>query len=85
MNPEDVKKLIEAGLPGCDVTVTGDGSHFDATVVGEVFADMLPVKKQQMVYATVTDKITSGELHALTIKTYTPEEWEKARKLQISS
>ena len=85
MNPEDVKKLIEAGLPDCEVTVTGDGSHFDAIVVGEVFADMLPVKKQQMVYATVTDKITSGELHALTIKTYTPQEWEKAQKLQISS
>lgn len=85
MNPEDVKKLIETGLPDCEVTVTGDGSHFDATVVGKVFEGVSPVKKQQMVYATVTDKITSGELHALTIKTYTPEEWERARKLQVSS
>jgi len=85
MSPEEVKQLIEAGLPGCDVTVTGDGSHFDATVVGEVFEGLSPVKKQQMVYGTVTDKITSGELHALTIKAYTPDEWAKARKLQISS
>jgi acid stress-induced BolA-like protein IbaG/YrbA len=38
-----------------------------------------------MVYGTVTDRITSGELHALTIKAYTPAEWEKARELQISS
>jgi acid stress-induced BolA-like protein IbaG/YrbA len=85
MSPEEVKQLIEAGLPGCDVTVTGDGSHFDAIVVGEVFEGLSPVKKQQMVYGTVTDKITSGELHALTIKAYTPDEWATARKLQISS
>lgn len=85
MDPQEVKNLIEAGLPGCQVTVTGDGSHFDVTVIGEVFADLTPVKKQQLVYATVNERITSGELHALSIKTYTPEEWKKASKLQISS
>ncbi len=84
MNPEDVKKLIEAGLPDCEINVTGDGSHFDATVVGEVFAGLSPVKKQQLVYATMSDKITSGEVHALSIKTYTPDEWATASKLQIS-
>lgn len=85
MEPEEVKRLIEAGLPGCQITVTGDGSHFDAVVIGEVFAGQTPVKKQQLVYATVKDKITSGELHALSIKTFTPEEWAKASKLQVSS
>jgi len=84
MEPDEVKKLIEAGLPDCDVTVTGDGSHFDATVVGDVFDGMMAVKKQQLVYGTVTEQITSGALHALGIKTYTPAEWEKAQKLQIS-
>jgi len=84
MDPEQVKKLIEAGLPGCEVMVKGDGSHFDAIVVGEVFTGQSPVKQQQLVYATVNDHITSGELHALSIKTYTPEQWEKAKKLQIS-
>ena len=84
MELDEVKKLIEAGLPDCDVTVTGDGSHFDAIVVGEVFEGMMPVKKQQLVYGTVTEQITSGALHAFTIKTYTPAEWEKAQKLQIS-
>lgn len=84
MNPEDVKRLIEAGLSGCEATVTGDGSHFDAIVVGEVFADKSLVEQQRMVYATVNDHITRGELHALSIKTYTPAQWEKARKLQVS-
>ena len=83
MDPEQVKQLIQAGLPDCEVTVTGDGSHFDAIVVGEVFAGLSPVKKQQLVYRTVNDRITSGELHALSIRTYTPQEWEKAKSLQV--
>lgn len=85
MDPAQVEHLIKAGLPECEVTVTGDGSHFDAVVVGEVFAGLSPVKKQQLVYATVTDRIRSGELHALSIKTYTPQEWETAKKLQVNS
>lgn len=85
MDPEQVKTLIQAGLPDCQVTVTGDGSHFDATVIGEVFEGLSLVKKQQLVYRTVNDRITSGELHALSIKTYTPAEWEKASKLQVGS
>ena len=84
MDPEEVKQLIMAGLPECEVTVNGDGSHFDAVVVGDVFAGQSLVKKQQLVYATVNEQITSGKLHALSIKTYTPDEWEKAKKLQIS-
>lgn len=85
MDPEEVKRLIQAGLPECEVLVKGDGSHFDAIVVGEVFAGLSLVKQQQLVYATVNDKIASGQLHALSIKTYTPAEWEKARKMQVSS
>jgi len=84
MDPTEVENLIKAGLPECDVIVKGDGSHFEAIVVGEVFAGLSPVKKQQLVYATVVDRITSGQLHALSIKTYTPEEWAKASKLQVS-
>lgn len=84
MDPEEVRRLIAAGLPDCEVKVTGDGSHFEAIVIGEIFADKTAVKKQQLVYATVTKQLQSNELHALTIKTYTPVEWEKARKLRVS-
>ncbi len=83
MTPEEVQAMIESGLPDCEVKVTGDGSHFDATVIGEIFAGLSLVKKQQKVYATLGDKITSGEVHALTIKTYTAEEWTKAQKLMV--
>lgn len=84
METTEVENLIKTGLPDCDVSVKGDGSHFEAIVIGDVFADLSMVKKQQLVYATVVDRITSGELHALSIKTYTPKEWETAKKLQLS-
>lgn len=85
MEPNQVEELIKAGLPDCEVTVTGDGSHFNATIVGDIFEGMMPVKKQQLVYKTVNEYITSGELHAFTMKTYTPAEWEKAKMLQGGS
>ncbi len=85
MEPKQVEDLIKAGLPDCEVTVKGDGSHFDATIVGDVFEGMSPVKKQQLVYKTVNEHITSGALHAFTMKTYTVAEWEKAKKLQVGS
>lgn len=84
MEPEEVKNIIQAALPECEVQVQGDGSHFEAIVVGEVFAGLSPVKKQQMVFATVSEQITSGAIHALSIKAYTPKEWETAKKLRVS-
>jgi len=83
MDAKQVEDLIKAGLPDCEVTVTGENGHFDATIIGEVFDGLMPVKKQQVVYKTVNDYITSGELHAFTMKTYTPAEWKRAKKLQI--
>jgi len=84
MEPIEVQNLIQQGLDGATVQVTGDGSHFEAVVVGEMFAGLSPVKRQQAVFGTVTEYITSGAIHALAIKAYTSEEWEKAQKLKIS-
>lgn len=78
MQPQDVKRLIEEGLADCEARVTGDGSHFEAVVISPGFEGLSPIAKQRMVYAAVNAKIASGELHALSIKTYTPEEWAAA-------
>ena len=83
MENAQVKSLIEHGFPNSEIQISGDGSHFDALVVSSTFQGMSAVKKQQAVYATVTAEITSGDIHALTIKAYTPEEWEKAQKLIV--
>ena len=83
MEPAEVQQLIEAGMPDADVRVTGDGSHFEAVVISPAFEGKSLVAQQKMVYATLGDHITSGALHALTIKAYTPEKWEQASKLQV--
>lgn len=83
METSEVQRLIEAGLPDAHVTVTGDGSHFQAVVVSPVFEGKSLVAQQKMVMASVAEYITSGALHALTIKAYTPEKWAEASKLQV--
>ncbi len=78
MENSEVKSLIEAGLPDAEVHVTGEGCDFQAVVVSPQFEGKLPVARQKMVYATLGDLITSGALHAVTIKAYTPEQWAQA-------
>jgi acid stress-induced BolA-like protein IbaG/YrbA len=74
METEAVAALIHTGLPGAEVQVTGDGSHFEAVVVSVLFAGLTPIKRQRLVMETVREQIESGELHALSIKTLTPAE-----------
>ncbi|MGM0677562.1 MAG: BolA family protein [Pseudomonadota bacterium] len=74
MTPDQVKTLIEAGLPGARVSITGGDGHFEARVISEAFAGQSRIKRHQMVNATVIQEITSGALHALSIRTFTPEE-----------
>lgn len=61
--------------------MTEDGSHFQVIVVAELFADLSRVKKQQAVYAPLAEFIADNRIHALSIKTYTPTEWKRERKL----
>jgi acid stress-induced BolA-like protein IbaG/YrbA len=72
MENQDVERLIEAGLPGCKVTVSGDGRHFEAVVVSADFEGKTPLQRQRMVMSTVRAQIESDELHALSIKTLLP-------------
>ncbi len=83
MTTDEIKALIEAGIDAEQVIVKGDNGMFDTIVVAQQFDGLSPVKKQQKVYATVNTQITSGAIHALTIKAYTPKEWATASKLLI--
>lgn len=70
-----VKRLIEQGMPGARVEVSGDGRHFEAVVVSEDFAGKSLLERHRMVMAAVHDQIVTDELHALSIKAYTPDQW----------
>ena len=77
METAAIAELIRAGLPGAEVRVSGDGSHFEAVVVSDIFEGKSPLQRQRQVMATVKPQIESGELHALSIKTFTPEQWSR--------
>ncbi len=66
---EDIKKLIEEGIPGAKVEVTGDGYKYEATVISDKFMELNTMKQHQMVYTAVNHLITSGKIHALSLKT----------------
>jgi acid stress-induced BolA-like protein IbaG/YrbA len=53
----ELETLIKAGLPGADVTVKGDGDHFEAVVVSEQFEGRSMVQQHQMVYATIGNRM----------------------------
>jgi acid stress-induced BolA-like protein IbaG/YrbA len=79
MHPEHIKQLILAGLACEHLSVDGDGHHFDAVVVSAEFAGKNRVQRQQRVYQTLRERLDTGELHALSFKTYTPQEWSAQR------
>lgn len=76
MEVSAVKSLIEQGMSGARVEVSGDGRHFEAEIVSAAFEGKSLIERHRMVMATVHDQIASDELHALSIKAYTPEQWE---------
>lgn len=81
MDNESIKTLIAEGLPCEMVSIEGDGRHFEALIVSVCFTGKSRVQRQQAVNALLRPLFDSGELHALSMKTLTPEEW-KAQGLQ---
>lgn len=77
MDAQQVENLIQAGIPDAKVAVSGSEGKFEATVISNAFKGLMPVKRHQLVYATVREQIADGSLHALTIRPLTPEESEK--------
>ena len=68
---EVIKAKIEDCIPGAKAEVSGDGYKYEAIVVCDKFEGLNTMKQHQMVYACVNELITSGELHALSLKTST--------------
>jgi acid stress-induced BolA-like protein IbaG/YrbA len=74
MNPEEVARLIRAGLPGAQVQVhSEDNTHFAARVVAPQFAQLKSLARHQLVYRTLGE-LMGGEIHALSIEALTPQE-----------
>ena len=74
VTPESVKQGILAGLACEHVEVLGDGQHFQALAVSREFAGCSRVRRHQLVYAALGERMRE-EIHALSMKTFSPEEW----------
>ena len=77
MQPEDIKRLLESGIPGCEAQVIGpDGTHFEAVIVSAQFAGKSMVQQHQLVYRALGERM-GREIHALSMQTLTPEQWQQ--------
>jgi len=76
VTPESIQKNIEQGMTTSYLKVVGDGQHFEAVVVSEEFAGLSRIQRQQRVNKTLGDRM-DGEIHALSMKTFTPQEWQE--------
>ena len=75
MNAAQLQALIAAGLACEHIQVDGDGRHWNAVIVSPEFEGKRPIARHQRVYATLGQKMHTDEVHALSMKTYTPAEW----------
>ena len=75
MNAAEVQALIQTGLPGAQVRVASDDdTHFEAVIVSPQFRGLNKVRQHQLVYGALGGRMRE-EIHALSMKTLTPEEW----------
>jgi acid stress-induced BolA-like protein IbaG/YrbA len=84
MSPEQITELIQHGLPGSRASVLSeDNVHFEAVVVASRFAGLRAVQRHKLVYETL-GALMGNEIHALALKVYTPDEYERERSGQAS-
>ena len=74
MTLSEIQKKLESTIELSQVTMEGDGCNCSAVVVSPIFEGLSLLQRQRIVLAVVSDEIKSGELHALSVKTYTPNE-----------
>lgn len=80
MSLEELRSRILQAMPEAEVEVldlTGSGDHLEARVVSRFFESKSRVAQHQMVYGSLADLLASGEVHALALKTFTPDEWSR--------
>lgn len=79
VSPEEIKQSIERGLDCELVTVSGDGSHFESLIVSVAFAGKNKIQQHQLVYRALGDRMNT-QIHALSLRTLTPEQWRALRQ-----
>lgn len=74
MEPQEIARLLEQGLSEAEVHVEGDGRHFQALIVSPAFEGLSLIKRHRMVYDILGEHIDADVLHAISMRTLTPEQ-----------
>ena len=78
MDPKEIQEMIESGMPVVNINVEGDGTHFEAVIVSDEFDGKTLLERHQLVYKVLGDAM-KDRIHALSLKTYTPEQWSSIK------
>lgn len=81
ISPDQVESMIKAGMPDAQVQIqdlTGGGDHYQVTVVSTAFEGKGLVQQHQLVYGALRQAMSSEAIHALSLKTFTPQAWVSA-------
>lgn len=79
ISPSQVETMIQAQMPDSQVQVmTNDGEHYEVIVVSSAFEGKSLVQQHQLVYKAIQQEMLTGAIHAMAVKTYTPDAWQAA-------
>ena len=76
MTVDEIKTMLAEHFPDAHIDVETDGYYYNLIIASEAFAGLTPVKKQQLVYAAINDKIADGSMHAVNMKLFTKAQWQ---------
>lgn len=79
ISPQDIRQHIAQGMKASHLEVAGDGRHFEALIVSEEFEGRNRVQRHQHVFKVLGDRMRDEVIHALSLKTYTPQEWQNLK------
>ncbi|GLX81700.1 BolA family protein [Thalassotalea eurytherma] len=83
MDVDQIKALINDALSLDELHVSFDGSQCKVIAVSDIFAEMSRVKKQQTIFAPLSESIKEGTIHAVSIKTFTTEQWQRDKMFNL--
>lgn len=80
MTNEEIKALLLESLSLDEVYVKSQGTHYQIIAVSDEIAKLSRVKRQQAIYVPLSEKVADGTLHAISIKTFSVEDWQRERQ-----
>ena len=72
---EELQHILSAAYPDVEFTVKGDGRHFNITAIGELFANLKKLQRQQKIYQIINRYLNEGTVHAVVLNLFTPDEY----------